>query len=212
MEEYGPKPEKFTKKWWENYWYYHTWHTLGAVFVAIFIVIGIYQMVTAPVYDLQVDYISEYGLSPEEIDGFTKVIQNGIDDITETGKNEINILTIDMLSAQNIQAVQATDSQFRLEMSFSDSYVFLMTKTYAELVSKFEILEPTSVWAGEHANEGVILSMENSKVLKDAGLKPRERELYIGVLKMRDKEAGKEIEKKRYQNGIKLANYLIVGE
>lgn len=209
MEVYGEQPKRFTKEWFDNFWYYYKWWTIGAVVIALFIIIGIGQIVTAPKLDLQVDYISEYGLDDNETELFKNVILAGIDDVTGNGEKEINILKLDMDLEQSIQQKEAVQNQFRLEMAFSDSYVFLMTKNYADLAERFEIFEPTSVWAGELANDRCVLSLETSRVLIDAGLKPAERELYVGVLKMRDKEKGKELEQKRYQNGIKLAKFLI---
>ncbi len=210
MEVYGVRPKAFTKAWWENYfWYHYKWHTIGALFVGALITIGIWQVVTAPKYDLQVDYISEYFLTDNETQMFSDLITSAIDDVTENGKTELCFLALPMDSGSDVQQTQAIQIKYTTEMSYSEGYVFLMSKTYAEHSKEYGIFEPTSAWAGEYANDGYVLSLENSKALIEAGINPAEKELYIGVLKMRDKEKNDELEQKRYQNGVKLAKFLI---
>ncbi len=212
MEVYGVKPKMFTKEWWGYFWYYYKWHTLGGAFAAFLIITSCVQCATQTKYDLQIDFISEYGLLQETEDALTAIVAENIEDVTQNGVNEAFVLSLNMGETQDVQMMQAMQTKLMIEMGYSEGYVFIMTKQYADMITENEVLEKTEVWAGDKANDGYVISLANNKALANIGIDAAGQDLYIGVLKMKDDQKEEELACARYQNGIKFAQYLVSQE
>ncbi len=209
MEVYGIKPKRFTKEWWGYFWDYYKWHTIGGGFVAFLVITSCVQCITQTKYDLQVDYISEYGILSEHEDALRALAEEKIEDVTGNGKNEVSILSLNMSQANDPQMMQAMQTKFVIEMGYSEGYAFILTKQYADLMTEQGVLEPTSAWAGEYANDGCVISLSGCTALSEIGIDASEQDLYIGIHKVREKEKEDELEVKRYENGVRFAQYLI---
>ncbi len=209
MEVYGTKPERFTKEWWGYFWYYYKWHTAFCAFVAIIVLISCVQCATRTEYDLNITYVSEYGLDTERENRLIELAQKNVQDVTENGKNEVFVLNFYMGENRDFTMLQAYNTKLVLEPSYTESYVFIMTKKYAEEMAKYEFLEKTEVWAGDKANDGYTVSIAECDALSEIGIDAKGEELYVGVVKIREKESKSELERERYKNGVAFAQYLI---
>ena len=209
MEVYGVKPKKFTKEWWGYFWYYYKWHTAGVLFAMFLIVTTLVQCVTQTKYDLQVDYITENYIISEQEEKLTQIIEANIDDVTQNGKAEAFLMTFNMAENNDPQMTQALTTKLFVELGYSDGYVFIVSKKYADMVLEHGIMEDTSVWAGDLANDSGVISLAGCKVLSDIGIDAEEQDLYIGVLKMREDKKEDELEIAKYENGKKFAQFLI---
>lgn len=208
MEVYGVKPKKFTKEWWGYFWYYYKWHTLGVLFAAFLIVTSFVQCVTQTKYDLQIDFITEHYITTEQEEKLTEIIEANIDDVTQNGDVEAFVLSLNMTN-EDVQMTQALSTKMMIEFGYSEGYVFIMSKKYADMVLEHGIMEETSAWAGEQANDSGVVSLAGCKALSDIGIDATSHDLYIGVLKMRDDDKEDELEIARYENGKKFAQFLI---
>lgn len=206
MEVYGEKPKAFTKKWWENYFYYYKVHTIVAV--AVFFVLGylIYSDATATKYDLKIDYISENGISEEAAGGIAEIAEKNILDATGNGEIDVFVLTLNMQETTDIQYAQAMQVKFMTEQAYSESFAFIMSKQYADMMCGNGVFEPISVWSGQDSSEEC-MSISGCSALSDIGL-PTE-DLYIAVRKLRDEELKDERKLAEYQNGVLFAKFLI---
>ena len=207
MEVYGTKPKMFTKEWRGYFWDYYKWHTIGGLFAAGLIIYSCVQCATAVQYDLQVDYISENGILEETRDALTELIKNNIDDANGNDSVDAFVLSLNMAETQDVQMTQAMQTKMMLEQGYSESFVFILSKKYADIFTESEVLENNSVWAGDRADEACVVSLDGSSVLEEFGIDTSD--LYIGVRKMRSDEQDKEEKTAEYKNGIKLAQYLI---
>lgn len=209
MEVYGTKPKRFTKEWWGYFWDYYKWHTIGGAFVAFLIITSCVQCITQTKYDLQIDYISEYGILSEHKDALKVLAEENVEDATGNGKNEVFVLSLNMSQANDPQMMQAMQTKLMVEMGYSEGYAFIMTKQYADLMTEQGVLEPTSIWAGECANDGSVISLADCTALSQIGIDAAKQDLYIGITKLREKEKEDELEVKRYENGVRFAQCLI---
>lgn len=210
MEVYGTKPKRFTKEWWGYFWDYYKWHTIGGAFAAVLIGVTFVQCATQTNYDLQVDFIAEYGLQSEEQEALVALAESAAEDITENGKTEAFVLALNMVETQDMQMTQAMQTKLMIEMGYSDGYTFIMSKKYADMLTEYEVLQPTSEWAGEYANDGVVISLADCRKLSEIGIETSgDRELYIGIAPLKENDIGDEEKIARYENGVRFAKSLI---
>lgn len=207
MEVYGTKPKRFTKEWWGYFWYYYKWHTLAVVFASFLIIYSSVQCAMQPKYDLHIDYISEFGLTEESEKALTELMCANIDDINGNDKIDAFVLNLNMNESADVQMTQAMQAKLMLEMGYSDSYVFIMTKKYADMFTENDVLKPVSEWLGTDA-DGMTVSLADSDALADIGIDAKGQDLYVGVRPLRDKDDKPE-DAAEYENGVKFAKYLI---
>lgn len=208
MEVYGVKPKKFTKKWWGYFWYYYKWHTAGVLFAAVLMIITFVQCVTQTKYDLQIDFITEYGIIPEQEEMLAALIEENIEDVTGNGEKEAFVLSLNM-GEGDAQMMQAMTTKLFVELGYSESYVFIMSKKYADAILEHDIFENSDVWAGDLANGEPLISLKECLVLPEMWFDMEVQDLYIGVLKVREENKANELELKRYENGKRFAQFLI---
>ncbi len=209
MEVYGTKPKRFTKEWWGYFWYYYKWHTAFSAFVAVIVLISCVQCATQIKYDLNITYVSEYGLDTDRETALAELAAKNITDVTGNKKNEVFVLTFNMQEDRDFMVIQAYNTKLALEPDYTESYVFIMTEKYAEQMAMFDFLEKTDVWAGDKANDGYTVSLADCGALSEIGIDAKGQDLYVGVVKMREKESESELERERYKNGVAFAQYLI---
>ena len=68
MEKYGEVPRRFTKAWWEHFWYYYKWHTFGVIFVAVMIAISCTECAMRDKYDVTITYAGEMVFMPQTVE------------------------------------------------------------------------------------------------------------------------------------------------
>ena len=209
MEVYGQKPKRFTKEWWEYFWDYYKLHTIAGVFLLFILVISISECAHKIDYDLQVDYISEHQISDRSVTALTELIEKNIDDINENGKNQAYVTVLDMGEDADPQYTQAIYTKYSVEAGYTESFVFLVSKKYADILSEEDIFEKSENWTSAPSYNGYCISLDNCAVLKEIGIDTSD--LYLGIIRLRDREKEAEREKKLpYQrNGIKFAKFLI---
>lgn len=209
MEVYGKKPKRFTKAWWEYFWEYYKWHTVSAVVAAVLIAVTCVQCATKIKYDIQVDFISEFGLLTEQEDALEALAAGCAEDITGNGISEAYVMNLNMNDSGGAEMSQAMQTKLMVEMGYSEGYAFIMTKKYADLLTEENVLSPTAEWAEEYANDGCVISLSDCTALYDISINAEEQDLYIGVTALRSKDKDDKREIARHENGIRFARYLI---
>lgn len=209
MEVYGTKPKRFTKEWWQYFWDYYKIHTITAIIVLIVIITTISECAHRIDYDLQIDYISENPLFGEVSDNLVALIEDNIDDVTGNGKSEAYIVNLDMGDRNDPQYTQAMFTKYSVEMGYTESFVFLVSKEYADQLSEAEVFEKAESWTSAPSYNGYCVSLENCSALSEIGVDTSD--LYVGVVKMRerDKESEREKNLPKQANGIKFAKFLV---
>lgn len=209
MEVYGTKPPRFTKEWWEYFWDYYKLHTIAAVIVLIVIISSVVECARKVNYDLQIDYISENPVTSDAISALTPLIEENIDDVTGNGKNEAFVTYLDMGDRSDPQYTEAMYTKFSVEMGYTESFVFLVSKKYADILTEAGAFEEAKNWCNKPSYDGYCVSLADCAVLKELGIDTND--LYIGVIKMRERDRQKEREENipKQNNGIKFAKFLV---
>lgn len=209
MEVYGTKPKLFTKEWWPYFWDYYKIHTIVCIVAAIVIISTINDCMHRTNYDLQIDVITENSVTQEALDNLTNIICENIEDVTCNGKNEAYITYIDMGENIDPQYSQAMYTKMTIEAIYTDSSVFLMSKKYADYMFENGILMPASSWTDAESYNGYAVSLENCEILENIGIDTSD--LYAGVVNLRadDKEQLREKNRKKQENGVKFAKFLL---
>lgn len=209
MEVYGEKPKKYTKDWWSYIWLYYKWHIIGTVFAIFMVVTTLNQCANRPRYDLQITAVTENELYISQIDAMERFAGEIVSDATGNGEKEIYIMPIHMSEQSDAATIQAGYAQFTVEMSMPESYVFIMSPRYTEAVLDSGILESTDVWAGGAESDGYLVSLKDNEMLKAFGIDSSANEYYLGVVKLFEKNMENELEKARYENGVRFARGLL---
>lgn len=209
MEVYGTKPKRFTREWWEYFWDYYKWHTAAVIFILVVLITSVTECAHRINYDLQIDYISEHKISGDTVTNLTALIEENIDDVTENEKKQAFVTVLDMGDNSDPQYTQAMFAKYSVEIGYTDSFVFLVSKKYADSLIDAEIFEECENWTAAPSYKGYCVSLEDCSALKEIGMDTSD--LYVGVIKLREREKASVISKKQSQqkNGIKFAKFLI---
>ena len=206
MEVYGEKPKLFTKEWWDNYFYYYKVHTIVAIVACFVIGYIVYTDLNATKYDLSIDYIAEMGITTEQCELIEQLAAENIDDVTGNEICDAYVMMLNMGESNDIQYAQAMQVKFMTEQAYSEAFVFIMSKQYADMMCESGIFEEASVWSGAD-EEGECVSLVGCKAFEGSGIPVDD--LYLAVRKLREEETDDEEQIAKYENGKKFAKYLI---
>ena len=209
MEVYGEKPKRFTPEWWDYIWYYYKWHFIVTVVAIFMLVTSLTQCANQPRYDLKVTVASENEVVMTQTDIMKEYTKGVIEDITGNGEKEVGITALYTGTKGGAEAHSAQMTKLTVELSVPESYVFIMNRSVADMAIRNEILEKTERWAGDAESDGYVVSLKGSEQLRAFGLDPDREELYVGVGILLDHKKDDELEKGRYENGVKLARSLV---
>lgn len=209
MEVYGVKPKIFTKDWWPYFWEYYKLHTFAVLIVAFFIISTLHECKNQIKYDLQIDVITENTVPQKALDALSDAAQKNISDVTENGKNEayVNYLYVD--ESGDPQYFEAINTKMMVETGYTDAFIFLVSKKYADYMSELGVFKPASEWTDRPSYNGFCISLENCEILKNQGFDTSD--LYLGIVELREREKAKERENHRpmQENGISFAKFLL---
>lgn len=209
MEVYGEKPKKFTAKWWDYVWYYYKWHILGTIFAIFMFATMLTQCAARTECDLKVCLVLRDDLVLTQEENLKKAMSEIVSDATKNGKKEVDIEPVYMGDETNIQNKQALYAKLAVTVANPESYVFIMSKEYADSIIKNEIFESTKNWADGESEDEYVISLSGNETLKKMGIDGGDEELFLGVVKLFDNRQGNETEKARHENGVRFARYLI---
>jgi len=207
MEVYGEKPKRFTKQWWEYFWDYYKIHTIAVIFVIILTISTIVECANRVHYEMQMDFISEHGLTEEAQNNIIELMQNNTADITGNDKKEAFLFFLNMADLSDPQMAQAMQTKLMIEAGCSESYVFIVSKQYADYFEGSGEFLKTSEWTDKESINGEVISLKDCEKLKNLGVDTED--LYIGIRNIREDEKKDENAGKKQKNEIEFAKYLL---
>lgn len=209
MEVYGTKPKRFTKDWWPYFWDYYKLHTIGIILAAIAVISFISDCRGQKNYDLQIDVITENQISEEALNKLSDIVYENIDDVTQNGKTEAYINYLDMSENGDPQYMEAMHTKMMIESGYTDAFVFLVSKKYADYMSELGVFKPASEWTDSESYDGYTVNLQNCEILENCGIDTSD--LYLGIVNFRERDKKSQIEKNRpkQENGIKFAKLLL---
>lgn len=210
----------FSKKWWENLWYYYKWHMLGIAVLIVFLVFCISECFLKTETDFTLTYIGG-------LDGMGQIgayqledsMKEVIEDIDSDGekKVKVNIIYLD----DNVQGEEmaAMYQMADIEMAAGDTVAYLFSEKYLERYSEYGYIDLT-----EYVNEfnvpeeyvkryedGSIYAVKLSGNPIFTGLEhTNDDDLYLAVRPLRANDKS-DWQKRNYEHGLKMARYIISG-
>lgn len=206
MEVYGEKPKKFTAKWWEYIWEYYKWHFVCVLFAIFIFATTLHQCATRTEYDLKITAVTEQNLVLSQTEALQKDAESIVTDATGNGVNEVFFMPLSMNEGTDAQTLQVMHTKFTVELAMPESYVFIISKKYVEQVPESDIFESCDVWAGGNPGE-YLVSLAGNEKLTALGINTED--LYLGVVKLSAENSENELEKARYENGVRFGRYLL---
>ncbi|MBQ3037750.1 MAG: hypothetical protein IJD30_01090 [Clostridia bacterium] len=217
-EKYGTIPKKFTKAWWEYFWEYYKVHTIVSAVVVVAVVSTIYGVLTAPKYDFYMTYATGGYIDNDSVNKVGEVLSEYIEDTNQNGEKLVSSSCYTFSDGeQDAQYLSTMITKLHLDFVVDEVMLFVFsedkTKYYFDSNSLSGAFKPVGEWVTDKNSdlktysfygEEYAVSLENSKVLKDAGIKCDD--LYVAV---RAYETDDEEVKSRMRSAIAVANELI---
>ena len=223
LEKYGTVPKRFTKAWWEYFWDYYKWHTLGTAFALVLIAITAVQCATRIDYDLTLTAAGNMVLSNEQSQLITDKLSEYISDADKNGENHVFLQQLTMSSGETVdpQYEMAMSTKLTLEVAAGEGYLFLFTKEQADNYLNSGECEgmfmQVSEWADEMPADNLLslsggkpyaVKLSESKFLSDLGIDMSD--CYLMMRLQRNDEKEEDVANTKYQNSLIAANLLIV--
>lgn len=217
MEKYGEIPPKFTKKWWEYFWYYYKWHTIITVTALIIALVTIVQCANREKYDMNIVYAGHMNYGDEEISRARALFSQYVTDIDKDGKQSVFFQTL-MFSDGAGNEEYDYAMQTKLDFTFTDdcTFIYLMDEIEAALYinrdSVSDTFEKTELYAPDTdarvitAEDGnsYAVNLKDSDLLKTNGIYCDN--LYL-LVRSNNRDDEKNIQ--AHEDALKLAKELI---
>lgn len=172
----------------ENFWFYHKWHVLAAVFVIFAVTVCVTQCAAEESADYIVGLTLNRIMSQKETDILAEALEVYGEDINGDGKVTVKIYDYSYKESQNDQIKQTNREKFRSELTSGNCMLFITDeyrKSYFDeydMAQKFDFAE-----SGYLKLDGGVGLCE---ALEEAGFENPE-ELYLLVRKVEGTAAEK---------------------
>ncbi|MDD6483050.1 MAG: hypothetical protein PUF72_00530 [Clostridiales bacterium] len=183
-EKYGTVPKRFTSAWWGYFWDYYKWQTIGIAFAALLVVVTLVQCATREKYDMTVTYAGGLIFDEENTNVMESIFEENSSDVDENG--ETNVFFLNCVLSDTPGSEEYTYAmRTKLDLTLQDetAYLFIFDKTELDTMLSREGLAdtfvPVSEWVDNPDDACVVnagggdyaYSLQNSKLLNDAGIK-----------------------------------------
>ena len=200
--------EKKDKTWLKNFWFYYGKMVIIGAIVAGLLIYGVVSCARTVDNDLLVYYMGSEHLDTEVYESTGKAFVELIDDAD--GKHGENALCIDMVISDNNEQATEMDmmmnTKVQIEMAEGDGYLYIMSQKMYDYCMQMEILEDISKYTGdETVTYGI--QINDNKLMQSLGYET-EQPLYMGVRVQNKNRVGKEIFEIKYNNAVKVIQYV----
>lgn len=170
--------------WFENFWYHYKWHTIISLFIIFVVTICTVQMCSKEEYDTHIIYAGSQEVRGQKNENdismyetLSKSLNEAVEDFDENGKVNSSLEALYMLTAPEIAEVEKmilemkekgeesytlnyaqlseNDKSFSERITYSDTYVFLLSETVYNKYQNTDYDVPVFVSLRGFVNEGV---------------------------------------------------------
>lgn len=209
-EKYGTVPDRWTKEWWDYFWYYYKWRVILIAFAILCVVFTVAQCAMREKYDLTVTYAGHMMYSEEEVNRLTAGISEYIDDVDGNGEKSVFFQQLNFMDTMGSEEYDYA-SQSKLDLEFHNEQSFLFLYDGKELQNMLgrdyadEIYVPVSEWAQDADGD-----LEYAVSLKDSAFFA-ENNIYSEDLYLVVRRNYKDDEKNvlAWESSVRIANNLI---
>lgn len=219
-EKYGTVPKKFTKEWWEWYWMYYKWLTLGILFTLIVITVSIVSSCLAEKYDITLTYAGKSYHTDEVKEKVEEILSPLCADLDENGENSLYFSSLYLdTESKDVQQVQAMATKLAMALGEEETYIFLLTReiadSYKEESAEYIPFAPLENWVKSDISEldtydahgnsyGIAIS--ELDIFKEIGIPTDDVYMFIRYYPRKD-QIKKQL--KGYEASIELANKIL---
>lgn len=224
MEKYGEIPKRFTKAWWQYFWFYYKWHTLFTAFTVLVITITCVECSMRPNYDVTMTYAGDVYYEDAILDNITNELAQEIIDINDDNKNLVSMqqITVPKDGTPQAGSEYASGMLTKLSMEFQagDTYLFLFNRQELDRLlnrnSTEQLFVKTDEWANSDIDTALLakklgtsyaISLKGNKYFENHRFVTDDLYIVIRCLRPRDIDNKKEVA--AYNESIKIANYIL---
>lgn len=223
-EKYGEMPKRFTKAWWEHYWYYYKWRAGFILLAAAVVAVSVAQCAMREHYDITMSYVGCNYYYPQNLDKFNKAVAAVVDDADGDGEVKSNVLQMNV--AKIGSASEGTDynnsvhAKIAVEFQAGETYLYLINKQEIDRLLARESAEQifvktTDIYNSEIPDDMLVkkgdvpyaVKVEGNKFLEDNAF--FSEDVYLAVRCVRSTDKDDEKQCRLYDNAIKLANHIV---
>lgn len=132
MEKYGSIPPRFTKAWWEYFWYYYKWRVVAALAVIFLVILTCVQCARRIDYDTTITYIGDKIYMDNNIDTFETALSQVVSDADGDKKNTVLFQQIRMPADTSAEASTeysaAALEKSAVEFAAGETFLFLFSR------------------------------------------------------------------------------------
>ena len=219
-EKYGTVPKRFTKAWWEWYWMYYKWLTLGILFALMIITVSVVSSLTAEKYDITLTYAGETYHTDLQKEKVEEILSPLCTDLDGNGESSLFFSSLYLDPESNdVQQVQASATKLTMAIGEEETYLFLLTReiadAYKEESAEYIPFAPLEDWAkgnisgldtyDAHGNSyGIAIS--DLDIFKEMGIPTDDVYMFMRYYPRKD-QIKKQLE--GYKESIELANKIL---
>lgn len=139
---------------WENFWYYHKYHVIAAIFVIFMIAVFINDKLAQVDYDYRISAVTDFNLTEEQISELENTFKSIADDRNQDGEVNVQISNYTITKEGNVnpQAEIANQTKFMADLETGDSMIFIYTDNVYEMYKDemvFDVKDNTQVKLSE---------------------------------------------------------------
>ncbi len=219
----------FSKKWWDNFWFYYKKIVIIGICAVFVIGFTIYEAVTKVDPDSQINYIGYHNFSDEQMLNLKEQLTNLSGDINGDKKAEVSLkrYQFDPDKAEEDQGTANQLESINLNLAVGDQVVYLMdrksfdlfggqTNDYfidvTKLAEKYHI-SPDKVVTSKGHTVGINLSgsqfLKDCKINIDSIKNGQDNGIYLVIRKQRNSEKDDEEKKANYENSLQIAEKIL---
>jgi len=125
--------KRFSKEWWNNYWFYYKWHTIAGLFVLALIIGTIVDVVTRINPDIDIMVASQYVFADEHVEEIKAKISEIIEDTNNDGRKTVQMSLLNTSTEPKDEMQIASQQKLYLEFAAGDSFIFFMDRELYEV-------------------------------------------------------------------------------
>ncbi len=205
------------KQKWANYWYHYKWHTFGALFALILIVLAILSFSKKTEPDLYIVYMSNSFISDEQQEKFREGLpkDKAVSDVDGDGEVLIYMDAIMHTFDVNDPVDESTAAKLQTVLYGGQHHLMLVHQYALEDYDDFGLFEDISdhVEKGDKVfkspTEGFVsaISVEGNKYLESYGINTKD--LYITLRRRTPEDIEKGEEKEYFDQAYKTMNFIL---
>lgn len=145
----------------DNFWYYYKWHTIGAIFLLLTLLVGIISCNRRETADFYLLYVREDTPAAEQCDQLKEWFGSLAEDLDGDGKKTAKVLPVARSNMWNGDDSQA----LVVNVVSGDSVLYLVTESAYTILHNNEILQDLSFLGESEYLEGDRFLVSDTKLL-----------------------------------------------